>query len=273
MSTDIADYDKSGYDYIRFWQTRQYENQSERMALTKLLPKAGGFLVDLGGGFGRLSDIYCPRFTNCVLLDYSQKNLDQAQILAETTKISNLTTKGGNIYDLPFKNKEFDCALMIRVIHHLLELEKALKEAARILKPDGIFILEFANKIHLKARINSWLHGDWKFAKNLEPLQLNGKTVRQLDSSRGEPRGLNRQTGILVNYHPKDIQQVLESAGFIIEKKISVSHFRIAILKKLIPLPVLLFFESCLQYLSQLFLSHLFFGPSIFLRCRKKTNP
>ncbi len=245
MSIDIADYDKSDYNYIRFWQVRQYENQSEQQALAKLLPKAGESLIDLGGGFGRLAHLYSSRFASCVLLDYSQKNLEQAEILTQTAEISNLSVKQGNVYDLPFKNQEFDCALMIRVIHHLLKPEKALKETARILKPDGILILEFANKIHLKARIRAWLHF---------------------------PTSSTSSTGILKTYDPKYIQQILENAGFVIEKKISVSHFRIPILKKLIPLSVLLFFEILLQRISLLSLSHFYLGPSIFLKCRKVSS-
>lgn len=255
---DIADYDQSDYDYIQFWQTRQYENQSEKIALDKLLPKAGKALIDLGGGFGRLAKLYSPRFSQCILLDYSQKNLDQAKILSQTAGIANLEIKRGNVYDLPFKNKEFDAILMVRIIHHLLEPEKAMLEATRILKPDGTFILEFANKIHLKARIRAWLKGDFGFSKDKNPLNL-------------EPCGL-RPAQILVNYHPQHIQQMLESAGFLIKKKISVSNFRIPILKKLIPLPILLFFESCLQRVSELSLFHFYFGPSIFLLCTKKTK-
>ena len=246
MSIDIANYDQSDYNYIRFWQVRQYENQSEQQALAKLLPKAGESLVDLGGGFGRLSHLYSSRFASCVLLDYSQKNLEQAKILTQTAEISNLSVRKGDVYDLPFKNQEFDCALMIRVIHHLLKPEKAIAEAARILKPDGILILEFANKIHLKARIKAWLH-----------------------FPTSQSASWRTPNGILKTYHPKYIQQILGNAGFVIEKKISVSHFRIPILKKLIPLPILLFFEFLLQRLSSLSLSRFYLGPSIFLKCRK----
>ena len=260
MDIDIADYDQSDYDYIQFWQTRQYENQSEQMALDRLLPKAGDALIDLGGGFGRLAKLYSPRFSRCMLLDYSQKNLDQAKILSQTAGIANLEIKRGNIYDLPFKDKKFDTILMVRTIHHLLEPEKAMLEAARILKPDGTFILEFANKIHLKARVRAWLRGDLKFTKNLEPNSPNSL------------KSPNAPTGILINYHPQHIQQMLESAGFVIKKKISVSHFRIPILKKIIPLPILLFFESLFQRLSQIFLTHFYLGPSIFLLCKFQSD-
>lgn len=257
MSIDIADYDKSDYDYIRFWKVRQYENQSERMALSKLLPNAGDALVDLGGGFGRFADLYSCHFSHCLLLDYSQKNLDQAKILAETANISNLETKRGNIYDLPYKDGEFEVALMIRVIHHLYEPQKAINEAARILKPGGTFILEFANKIHFKARVKAWLKGNLRFTKNLESIPIETKATKQ-------------SSGILFNYHPKYIQQILKQSGFTIEKKISVSNIRIPILKKIIPLPILLFFESIFQRLSQLSLHSFYLGPSIFLCCKKK---
>lgn len=255
---DIADYDKQDFDYRRFWEPRQYEDQSERLALRKLLPQNGRALVDLGGGYGRLVHLYSSSFARCVLLDYSEKNLNRARIMAETGQFRNLEIKRGDIYDLPFVKGEFDTALMIRVIHHLVKPEKAFQEVARILRKDGLFILEFPNKIHLKSRIRALLKRKWPWFKDTRTVEI--------PSTLDDPE----QKGIIFNFHPTYIFQLLEETGFRVERKISVSNFRSPLLKKLIPLRILLLGESFLQRLSSLSTYHLNFGPSLFLLCRRR---
>lgn len=257
---DIADYDKSGYDYKRFWESRQYEDRSERLALSELLPKNGQALIDLGGGYGRLIDIYTPYFPRCVLLDYSERNLDLARVLAQTANIGNLEIKRGDIYNLPFGNAEFDTVLMVRVIHHLIKPQKALQEISRVIRQNGVLILEFSNKIHLKARIRAWLRREWGFVKDTKPIEL--------PCSKDDPE----QKGIVFNFHPTHIIQLLEDTGFSVERKISVSNLRNPLLKKLLPLRILLLFEFILQRLSSLSIHHFNFGPSIVLRCRKRNK-
>lgn len=251
-SIDITDYDQSGYDYTKFWQVRQYEDQAERLALKKLLPQKGESLIDLGGGFGRLTDLYAPNFIACTLFDYSQASLDQAQIRFGQAGITNVKTVKGDLYNLPFLNESFNNALMIRVIHHLKEPKKAFKEINRILKKDGFFILEFPNKVHLKVIIKSWLRGNFDFPKDLSPIQRSFSD------------------GIFYNYHPQFIITLLKDSGFKILRKISVSNLRSPFLKKLVPLKILLFFENLLQDISPFSFSHFYFGPSIFLLCQKK---
>lgn len=249
---DITDYDKSSYDYTSFWVGRQYEDASEHLALKKLLPKSGASLIDLGGGFGRLSNLYAPKFTQCLLFDYSQNNLNQAKIRFEQVGIKNVKTLKGDIYTLPFANESFDTVLMIRVIHHLEQPEIAIIEVNRILKKEGFFILEFPNKIHFKNRLSEWLKGNFGFTKDLSPAK---KTA---------------QNGILYNYHPGSIQNLLQKTNFKILRKISVSNLRSPLLKRFVPLKILLIFENLLQGVSKLSLTHFFFGPSIFFLCQKE---
>jgi ubiquinone/menaquinone biosynthesis C-methylase UbiE len=45
-----------------------------------------------------------------------------------------LKLKQGNIYDLPYKNSEFDLVICTEVLEHLKEPDKALKELKRVTK-------------------------------------------------------------------------------------------------------------------------------------------
>jgi len=251
-----APYDS--FDYPEFWKGREYEDRAERIALEKLLSKIPqkGSLIDIGGGFGRLAQIYAPEFKKCLLVDPSEKHLNLGQKNLKNFK--NLQFKKGIGENLPVKDATFDVVLMVRVVHHLPDPEKTFREASRVLKPSGYFVLEFANKIHFLARLRAFLKGNFNFASNLQSLDQRS------------PASLASGTIPLFNHHPKFILERLEKANFQIISLLSVSNFRHPILKKIIPLPILVFLE---KYFS-LFVSHFsflsYFGPSIFILCQKK---
>ena len=46
----------------------------------------------------------------------------------------------GDAQNLPFINNSFDVAIMDAVLEHIPEVDKAIKEVARVLKPGGIFV-------------------------------------------------------------------------------------------------------------------------------------
>ena len=56
----------------------EYEDLAERIALRRLLPPKGRRLMDIGAGFGRLSEFYSG-YEQVVMLDYSRSLLRQAQ--------------------------------------------------------------------------------------------------------------------------------------------------------------------------------------------------
>ncbi|MCJ7829513.1 hypothetical protein MUP50_00265, partial [Patescibacteria group bacterium] len=67
------------------------------------------------------------------------------------------------------------------------------------------------------------------------------------------------------NYHPNQIKTLLLSNEFKIIKCLSVSNFRHSWLKKISPLPLLLFFESCIQIINSKLSILNYHGPSIFV--------
>lgn len=185
-------------------------------------------------------------YKKCVLLDPSEKLLTQAK--SRLKKYANLSFKLGTAEKIPFKGAQFEAALIIRVIHHLPEPKKAFLEALRVLKPQGYFILEFANKIHFRSKLKALVKGDFSFGKNLEPSELGDRRIHFL------------------NHHPQKIEDDLKKAGFKVIDRLSVSNFRTLFFKKILPLRVILSLEA----VSQKPLAKCCFGPSIFLLCQKR---
>ncbi|HUV71815.1 MAG TPA: class I SAM-dependent methyltransferase [Clostridia bacterium] len=246
-----APYDS--YNYQAYWENRSYEDDCERLALTKLFKKLKlrESLVDIGGGFGRLSDCYCPRFKKCLVLDPSQKLL---KIGRQKTKAKNLSFRLGSLPNLPLKDKSFAVALLIRVSHHLPQLLPTLKEIHRILKKDGFVVIEVANKIHFPARIKAFFKGDFNFVRDWRPVE------------RRSPEYISQKTIAFSNHHPQKVVNDLKKTGFLIVEMLSVSNFRSPLLKKVFPESFLLFLEKKTQEL----LAKFFFGPSIFILAKKE---
>ena len=108
----ISDY--NGYDYKKiFWEDadREYEDQADRMAIRKLLPKRMDKFADIGGGYGRLANEYLKRAHTVIIFDYSKSELEQAKEIYG----DRIETRAGDIYKLPFKDAELDGLMMVRV--------------------------------------------------------------------------------------------------------------------------------------------------------------
>jgi len=241
------------FDYEKYWRGREYEDQSERIALKKLLPNQQTYtsILEIGCGFGRLVSCYYPYFKKCILADPSTKLLSRAkENFKDLKKLDFICASSSKI---PLKSNSLDFCLMVRVCHHLPDLEPSIKEIDRVLKPGGFLVLEFANKINLKARLRAFLRGDFNFSKSLFPLDLRSLGKRN-------PKYIN-----FSSHHPLFILKILKRNGFIVQKTLSVSNFRLSIFKKFIPLKILLKLED----FTQGFLGKFFFGPSIFLLCQK----
>lgn len=245
----ICDYEGSSYE-TDFWigQNRDYEDRAERIALRRLLPPQGHTLIDIGAGFGRLADLYSG-YERVILADYSRSMLRQAQERLGTDDSKYLYV-AASVYSLPFADAITDSVVMVRVIHHLTDAPSALSELARITRPQGYLILEFANKRNIKAILRYLLRRqDWNpfDEKPIEFLALN------------------------YNFHPRWIEHELQKANLEIQDRLSVSHFRIPFLKKTVPLPILVGMDRAIQPTGKWWV----LSPSVFLKVQQlgQTQP
>jgi ubiquinone/menaquinone biosynthesis C-methylase UbiE len=237
----VCNYEGSDYQ-ASFWDKggRAYEDRTEAIALKRLLPKGGSLMLELGAGAGRNTPRYSG-FDRVVLLDYSRTQLEQAQQrLGRTDKHIYVAA---DVYRLPFVDGLFDAATMIRVLHHMADAPKALGQVKNVMQPGGIFILEFANKLNLKA-ILRYLFGRQPWNPfTLEPIEF---------------------AKLNFDFHPRAIRTWLSTLGFSIEKMLALSHFRVGLLKRIIPTSILVFFDSILQWTGEWWQ----FTPSLFVRAQ-----
>jgi len=247
---NIADYNDKNYDYTKYWEGRDYENASEFIALEKLLPKnfvENKKVIDVGGGFGRLLPIFKERFGHIYIFDYSKKLLETAEENANKLGIK-VTLINGNVNEIgSLVDTNFDCITMIRVSHHLEDLEKVFLQIKEILNQNGVFILEIANKIHFKSVLINLIRRNFNYF-NRDSISVATKSVTFL------------------NHHPKRVEEILNRCDFKIEKKLSVSNFRHRFFKKYIPFKLLMLLENLMQGFG----AGVYFGPSIFYRISKR---
>ncbi|HQL27442.1 MAG TPA: class I SAM-dependent methyltransferase [Anaerolineaceae bacterium] len=216
-----------GSDYQRtFWDSgeRRYEDAVEQIALKRLLTKPGQLLLELGAGAGRNTPRYTG-FERVVLLDYSRTQLLQArERLGDNPRYLYVAA---DIYKLPFVDGLFDGATMIRTLHHMAQPGLAIQSIRRVLRGNAQFLLEFANKRNLKSILRYLLgRQPWN---PFSPEQVEFVVLN-------------------FDFHPKTIRRLLKENNFAIEKQLNVSQFRVAWLKKHVPLGILVGLDSALQW-------------------------
>lgn len=235
----VCNYEGSDYQQS-FWEQggRAYEDRAEAIALKRMLPKSGKLMLEVGAGAGRNTPRYAGS-ERIVVMDYSTTQLAQAQ--ERLGRSDKYIYVAADVYRLPFRNGLFDAATMIRVLHHMADAPKALAQIQATLQPGATFILEFANKLNLKAIFRYWLGKQTWSPFTLEPVEF---------------------VKLNFDFHPKAIRQWLGSLGFNLEKMLTVSHFRLGLLKRLIPASLLAALDGLFQPTGALFQ----LTPSVFVK-------
>jgi ubiquinone/menaquinone biosynthesis C-methylase UbiE len=242
------------YDYPSYWRGRDYEHEAETLAIEQFFKKISRCekILDMGSGFGRLTPLYIDKCKTAILADPSKKLLNIAQNRFPQKKVKFINSR---LETLPkkIKPKSIDVILVIRVLHHIIDVDKAIDVIKKLLKKNGYLIMEFANKRHIKATFCEFCRGNLTFPLDLFPKDRRSKKNKE------------NKTIPFYNYHPDQIIEKLKSVGFTIQEVRSVSNIRSRRAKKIIPAKILLFFE---KHTQKLFSRH-FLGPSIFVLARK----
>ena len=127
---------------------------------------------------------------------------------------------------MPFVAGLFETIVQVRTLHHAADVPAVFNQLFRVARPRATYVLEFASKHHLKAMLRYWAgRQEWS------------------------PFSQEPQEFVELNYdfHPRWIREQLTGAGFAPGRTLTVSHYRMAMLKRAVPTPLLVTMDSFAQ--------------------------
>lgn len=143
-----------GADYV---PGKSWKSLAE--ALLRLLPPM--VIADLGAGEGAFALLLAQRAKKVIAVDSSEKMIDVGRTHAQRIGIKNIDFRLGDMEELPIRTASVDCVFFSQSLHHALHPQRALEEAARILRPGGrIVVLDLVQHRFEEARAlyaDEWL--------------------------------------------------------------------------------------------------------------------
>jgi ubiquinone/menaquinone biosynthesis C-methylase UbiE/DNA-binding transcriptional ArsR family regulator len=102
-------------------------------------------LLDLGTGTGRMLELFGPLIGRGVGIDLNPEMLAVARANLERAGLKNCTVRQGEFENLALGRDAFDVVIVHQVLHYLDDGARAIREAARVLRPGGrLLVVDFA---------------------------------------------------------------------------------------------------------------------------------
>jgi ubiquinone/menaquinone biosynthesis C-methylase UbiE len=137
---------KFGRNYV---PGRSWQGLAETL-LTLMPPMV---IADLGAGEGTFSQLLARRSKKVIAIDNSEKMVEYGRELARKHGVKNLEYRKGDLEEVPIRDATVDLAFFSQALHHAQHPERAVAEAARILKPGGrIVVLDLLRHSYEEAR-------------------------------------------------------------------------------------------------------------------------
>jgi SAM-dependent methyltransferase len=101
-------------------------------------------VLEVGGGEGELA--------GRILTEVGAElvGIDQSEAMVEAQRAKGIDARVGDVQALPFTDGEFDAAVAAWMLYHVADLDSALAELARVLRPGGILVAVTNDVEHLQ---------------------------------------------------------------------------------------------------------------------------
>ncbi|QQM32299.1 metalloregulator ArsR/SmtB family transcription factor [Martelella lutilitoris] len=152
-------------------------------------------VLDLGTGTGRMLLLLKDLYRRAVGIDASRDMLAVARANLDAEGVTKAAVRLGDILNLPLENEDFDLVIIHQVLHFLEHPERAIAEAARVMRPGGrLVVIDFAphdleylrsDHAHLRLGFSHQAMSDWMKAagldvENVVDLPFSGAAGRSL---------------------------------------------------------------------------------------------
>lgn len=99
-------------------------------------------VLDVATGSGNTAGALAPFVASVIAIDIAPAMLERTRELAARRGITNLTTALMDVEQLEFDDAAFDVVTSRIAPHHFIDIARATREIARVLKPGGAYVVE-----------------------------------------------------------------------------------------------------------------------------------
>ncbi len=128
-------------------------------ALLRLMPPM--VIADLGAGEGTFAMLLAQRAAKVIAVDTSAKMIEVGREQALRHGVTNVEFRLGDMEEIPIEDAQVDLVFFSQSLHHALHPDRAIADAARILRPGGrIVVLDLVKHRFEEARelyADEWL--------------------------------------------------------------------------------------------------------------------
>jgi SAM-dependent methyltransferase len=101
-------------------------------------------VLEVGGGEGELAERIVRELGTDLV------GLDQSERMVEIQRAKGIDARVGDVQELPFADADFDVAVAAWMLYHVPDLDRALAELARVLRPGGRLVAVTNSVEHLR---------------------------------------------------------------------------------------------------------------------------
>jgi len=211
------------YDAVSSIYDRREEDAMQRMVIALTwpwilgnLPSQQSRILDAGGGTGRWAIPLAKEGHRVVILDISQRMLDQAREKVRRLGLTTIECRKGNFEDIPYPDESFDVVLCEGDAFGLTaNPRKALRQFGRVLVKGGVLLLGVSNALNLIIIKSMGKKTVDPLAGFLERFSHKEPSPDRLAAYYGTARTIGSIDGPrFATFTPHQIGRMVEEAGF-----------------------------------------------------------